>query len=46
MRDVVNFLHSEIATLHPHFGVPLLGACIFAWLMEQRKFSVISLLDV
>lgn len=35
MHEVINFLHSEIGTPRPHFGVPLWGAYVFAWLMEK-----------
>lgn len=34
MREVINFLHSETGVPRPHFGVPLWGAYVFAWLME------------
>jgi len=35
MREVINFIHSEIGIPRPHFGVPLWGAYVFAWLMEK-----------
>ncbi|MFV1998548.1 MAG: NAD-dependent epimerase/dehydratase family protein [Acidiferrobacterales bacterium] len=35
MREVVNFLHSEAGVPRPHFGVPLIGAYVFGWLMEK-----------
>ena len=35
MREIINFLHSEIGTPLPHFGVPLWAAYVFAWLMEK-----------
>jgi len=35
MREVVNFLHEEVAAPRPHFGVPLMGAYVFGWLMEK-----------
>jgi len=35
MREVVNFLHEEVGVARPHFGVPLVGAYIFGWLMEK-----------
>ncbi len=34
MREVVNFLHTEVGVPRPHFGVPLMGAYVFGWLME------------
>lgn len=34
MREVVNFLHTEAGVPRPHFGVPLVGAYVFGWLME------------
>lgn len=35
MREIIDFLHDEINTPRPHFGVPLSGAYAFAWLMEK-----------
>jgi nucleoside-diphosphate-sugar epimerase len=35
MREVIDFLHAEIGIPRPHFGVPLRGAYVFAWLMEK-----------
>ncbi len=35
MREIINFLHTEIGIPRPHFGVPLSGAYTFAWLMEK-----------
>ncbi|VAW52476.1 hypothetical protein MNBD_GAMMA05-1086 [hydrothermal vent metagenome] len=35
MREIVNFIHDETGAPLPHFGVPLSGAYIFAWLMEK-----------
>lgn len=35
MREVIDFLHEEIGVPRPHFGVPLIGAYAFAWLMEK-----------
>ncbi len=35
IREIVDFLHAEIGVPRPHFGVPLTGAYIFAWLMEK-----------
>ncbi|GMQ86965.1 MAG: NAD(P)-dependent oxidoreductase [Gammaproteobacteria bacterium] len=35
MREVIDFLHAEIGVPRPHFGVPLIGAYVFGWLMEK-----------
>jgi len=35
MREIINFLHHEIDVPRPHFGVPLTGAYLYAWLMEK-----------
>jgi len=35
MREVIDFLHTEIGIPRPHFGVPLWGAYVFGWLMEK-----------
>jgi len=35
MREIIDFLHAEIGTPRPHFGVPFWGAYAFAWLMEK-----------
>ena len=35
MREVMEFLHSEIGVPRPHFGVPLWAGYAFGWLMEK-----------
>ncbi|VAW82754.1 hypothetical protein MNBD_GAMMA13-1729 [hydrothermal vent metagenome] len=35
MHEVIGFLHTETGVSRPHFGVPLIGAYMFGWLMEK-----------
>lgn len=35
MREIIDFLHEEIALPRPHFGVPLWAAYSLGWLLEK-----------